>query len=69
MSMLVYLRAMRHQSHFLHRTCWLNWKKLKMLDLGRNKNVGKGSVQTLKGVMCVFGARWVACGSYHIGQR
>jgi hypothetical protein len=40
-----------------------------MLDLGRNKNVGKGSVQTLKGVMCEFGAGGVACGSYHIGQR
>jgi hypothetical protein len=26
MSMLVYLRAMRHQSDFLQRSCWLNWK-------------------------------------------
>jgi hypothetical protein len=61
--MLVYLRAMRHQSDFLQRSCWLNWKWLKMLDLGRNKNVAKGSVQTLKGVMCEFGAGGVACGA------
>jgi hypothetical protein len=27
-----------------------------MLDLGRNKNVEKGSIQTSKGVMCEFEA-------------
>jgi hypothetical protein len=44
-------------------------EKVKDVRPGKNKNVGKGSVQTLKGVMCEFGAGGVACGSYHIGQR
>jgi hypothetical protein len=39
-----------------------------MLGLGRNKNVGKGSVWTLKGNMCEFGAVKLAYGSYHIGE-
>jgi 7-keto-8-aminopelargonate synthetase-like enzyme len=68
MSLLDYLRAMRHQKNSLQASCWLNWKEYKMLGLGRNKNVGKGSVRTLKGNMCKFGAVKLAYGSYHIGE-
>jgi hypothetical protein len=43
-----------------------------MLDLGSNKNVGRGSILTWKGEatrMCgEFGAGWLVYGSYHIGK-
>jgi len=40
-----------------------------MLDLGSNKNVGRGSVVTWKGIMWgEFGAGWLVYGSYPIGK-
>jgi hypothetical protein len=47
-------------------------EKVNMLDLGSNKNVGRGSILTWKGEatrMCgEFGAGWLVYGSYHIGK-
>lgn len=43
-------------------------ERVKTSDLGSHKELGKGSVPTLKGVMWKFGAGWLVYGSYHIGK-
>ena len=48
----------------------LNWRKLKILGLGSNRNVGKGSVQAwTRYVGQTFGSGWLVYGSYHIGKK
>lgn len=69
MSLLDFTKAMIHQVNSVQKSCWLNWRELKTSDLGSHKELGKGSVPTLKGVMWKFGAGWLVYGSCHIGKN
>jgi hypothetical protein len=49
MSMLDYLRAMRHQVNSLQRSCWLIWKKVKDVRPRKKQECGKTKRSNFEG--------------------